>query len=136
MGQIAYENSVYERLRGKRHLQPIFSGGNYDMNRRLREYDPDLFMVWNNKKHKYEIHSLNHIGNTYACEVPNNRLDARIEQVIRAGDLRVRGKEIFREVDDWNERIERIAEKNRRDELKNVAGDLKRSFAKLAWNGV
>ena len=92
--------------------------------------------TWNSKKKKYEVHSLNHIGNTFACDVPNNHLDARVEQAVRAGDPRVRGKKVFQEINDWNERLERMAEQHRQDELEAIAGDLKSSFVELAWKGV
>lgn len=133
---LAFESNVYERLQGKPHLQPVFSGGVYDVTRRLREYDPALFVVWNTKRQHYEIHSLNHPINTYAADVPNNRLDARVEQVIRAGDLRIRGKEVFREIDDWNDRIERMAEEQRKNEILGLAEEMHPYFRQLGWEGI
>lgn len=136
MGQITFEHAVNEKLQGKPYLQPVFSGGNYDITRRLREYDPALFVVWNGKRRKYEVHSLSHIGNTYACDAPNNRLDARIEEEIRRGDIRVRGDAIFREVDDHNDYLERSIQNSRNDEIRAAAVDLKSSFAQLGWEGI
>lgn len=133
---IAYENNIYERLQGKRHLQPVFSGGCYDITRRIREYDPALFIVWNTRKSRYEIHSLNHKGNTFACLVPNNRLDARVEEEIRRGDLRVRGKQIFREIDENNERLERSAERSRQNDLLGLAEEMHPYFRQLGWEGL
>jgi hypothetical protein len=135
MGQLAFEREVYERLQGKHHLQPVFSDC-YDITSRLREYDKALFIVWNTRRQRYEVHSLDHVGNTYACEVPNNRLDGRVEEEVRRGDLRVRGKEIFREIDESNERLERMIERERRNELRAIAGEVKPYFAKMAWEGV
>lgn len=136
MGQVAFEHEVYERLQGRKHLQPVFSGGCYDITRRLREYDPALFVVWNPKRRKMEIHSLNNIGSTYGCDVPNNRLDARVETVIRMSDLKVRGQEIFKEIDALNERLEKSMERQRRDEIRAIAGEMKPYFAKLGWEGI
>ena len=136
MGHIAFENQVYERLQGKYHLQPFFSGGNYDITRRLREYDPALFVVWNNRRRKYEIHSLNHVVNTYACDVPDNRLDARVEDAVRKGDIRVRGGIVFREMDEHNERLERSAERTRRNELIGIAEEMYPYFRPLGWEGI
>lgn len=133
---IAYENNVYERLQGKRHLQPVFSGGCYDITRRIREYDPALFIVWNVRKQRYEVHSLNHPGNTFACLVPNNRLDARVEEEIRRGDLRVRGKQVFREIDENNERLERSAERSRQNDLLGLAEEMHPYFRQLGWEGL
>lgn len=133
---IAYENNVYERLQGKRHLQPVFSGGCYDITRRIREYDPALFIVWNVRKRRYEVHSLNHRGNTFACLVPNNRLDARVEEALRRGDLRVRGKQIFREIDEHNERLERSSERSRQNDLLGLAEEMHPYFRRLGWEGL
>jgi|GEM_PF-1480945 hypothetical protein len=136
MGQIAFENAVMERLQGKHHLQPIFSGGNYDMVRRLREYDPAMFVVWNRRRQKLEVHCLNHPQNTYACDVPNNRLDARVEEEVRRGDIRIRGTAIFKEIDEHNERLEKRREREYQDFLKAAAVEMKPYFAKVAWEGV
>lgn len=133
---IAFEHNVSERLQGKRHLQPIFSGGNYDITRRLREYDPALFVVWNSRRQKLEIHSLNHMVNTYACDVPNNRLDARVEEEVRRGDIRVRGGIVFREMDEHNERLERSQEQARRNELMGIAEEMHPFFRQLGWEGI
>ena len=132
---ITFEHNVYDRLQGKYHLQPVFNDV-HDIARVLREYDEQLFIVFNSRRRRYEVHTLGNRGNTYACDVPNNRLDSRVIKEIRRGDLRIRGKEIFREVEDWNERIERMAEQHRRDELAAVAGDMKSSFSRLAWEGL
>lgn len=106
------------------------------MNRRIREYDPALFVVWNRKRGKYEIHSLNHLGNSYAVDVPGNRLDARAEEALRKGDIRIRGSVIFREIDEHNENIEKSEHRQRRNELLGIAEELHPYFRKLAWEGV
>lgn len=136
MATMAFEHDVYERLQGKYHLQPIFSGGCYDMTRRLREYDPDLFIVWNSRRKKYEVHSLNHRPHTYACDVPDNRLDARIEEEIRRGDIRVRGGKVFREIEEHNERLEKSNDRQRRNDLLAVAEEMHPYFRRLGWEGL
>lgn len=133
---IAFENTVYERLQGKHHLQPVFSGGTYDMTRRLREYDPDLFIAWNNRRKRYEVHSLNHRPFTYACDVPDNRLDARMENVIRRGDIRVRGGKVFQEIEEHNERLEKSQERKRKNDLMGVAEEMYPHFRRLGWEGI
>jgi len=136
MATIAFENEVYERLQGKHHLQPVFSGGCYDITRRLREYDPALFVVWNAKRQRYEVHSLNHRGNTFACLVPNNRLDARVEETIRKGDLRVRGLRVLQEIDEHNERLEMSAERARHNDMLGMAEEMYPYFRRLGWEGI
>lgn len=131
-----FKHNVHERLQGKRHLQPIFSGGNYDITRRLREYDPALFVVWNSRRQKYEIHSLNHMVNTYACDVPGNRLDARVEEAIRKGDIRVRGGIVFREMDEVNERLEQTQERTRHNDLLGISEEMYPYFRQLGWEGL
>lgn len=133
---ISHENNVYERLQGKHHLRPVFSGGCYDLARRIREYDPAMFIVWNTRKQRYEVHSLNHYGNTFAMTVPNNRLDARLEEEIRKGDLRVRGNRIFREVDEHNERLEMSAERARHNDMLGMAEEMYPYFRRLGWEGI
>ncbi|MCL6557461.1 MAG: 2-hydroxyacyl-CoA dehydratase family protein [Firmicutes bacterium] len=135
MGQLAFEHEVAERLQGKPHLQPVFSDP-YDIARRIREQDPSFFVVWNTRRRAYEIHCLNHIGDTYALDVPNNRLDARVEHVLRKNNIRTRGMAIFREIDDANERLERSIERQRRNELRAIAGEVKPYFERLAWEGI
>lgn len=136
MGQIAFEHDVYERLQGKRHLQPIFSGGNYDMGNRLREYDPGMFVVWNSKRQQYEIHTLSNRGNTFAVNVPDNRLDGRLEEKVRRGDIRTRGMQVFREIDEHNERLERSKEQSRKNDLKGIAEEMYPYFRQAGWEGV
>ena len=136
MGQLALEYEVTERLQGKHHLQPIFSGGNYDMLRRLREYDPDLFIVWNRRRKKYEVHSLNHRPFTYACDVPSNRLDARLEEVIRRGDIRVRGGKVFAEMEEHNSRLEESRQRQRKNDMFGIAEEMHPYFRRLGWEGI
>jgi len=136
MGQLAFEHEVTERIQGRKALYPVFSGGNYDMVRRIREYNPDLFICWNTRRQRYEVHSLGNIGSTYICDVPDNRLDARLEGVLRRGDIRVRGKEIFAEIDRHNENIERSMERQRRNDLIGIAEEMHPYFRRLGWEGL
>jgi hypothetical protein len=136
MGTIAFENAVYDRLQGKHHLQPLFSSGAYDIPHRLREYDPALFVVFNTRRQRFEIHSLNHVINTYACDVPNNRLDGRVEEVVRRGDIRVRGGKVFVEMDEHNRRIAKSRERQRKNDLMGIAEEMYPYFRQAGWEGV
>ncbi|MHB8122589.1 MAG: hypothetical protein ACYDG4_10590 [Desulfuromonadaceae bacterium] len=136
MGQIAFEHEVYERLQGKRHLQPIFSGGCYDMGRRLRDYDPGMFIVFNTKRQQLEVHTLSNRGNTFAVNVPDNRLDGRLEEKVRCGDIRTRGMQVFRDIEKHNEKLERSKEQSRKNDLKGVAEEMYPYFKQAGWEGV
>lgn len=135
MGQLSFEREVEERLQGQYHLQPIFYSA-YDIPRRLREYDPALFVVWNTGRECYEVHSLAHIGSTYAADVPGNCLDARVEEVIRMGDLRIRGNKILTELFEHNKRVRERRERDAKNRRESVAEMLQPAFAKMAWEGV
>lgn len=135
MTKLAFEYAVYDRLRGKPYLEPIFNDV-YGVSRLIQEYDPQMFLVWDVRRKKYEIHSLGNQGSTYGCDVPNNRLDSRVLQEIRKGDLRIRGDKIFKEIEERNDFIERSIERQRRDDIKAAAVEMKSAFAKVAWEGV
>jgi hypothetical protein len=135
MGRLAFEHAVRERLQGKRHLQPVFSTGLYNVPHALRQYDKNLFVVWNRKRQRYEIHSLGHIHNTYACDVPNNRLDSRAEEAIRRGDMRIHGRRVLDEIDEHNERLERNLERRRRNDLMGISEEMYPYFRRLGWEG-
>jgi len=132
-GQLTFEYEVTNRLQGKPYLEPIFS---HDLAHWLREYDPNFFLVWNARRKKYEVHCLNHIGSTYGFDVPNNKLDSRVEVLIQKCNIRTRGEKIFREIDDWNEKLRKQMERRRRDEIQALAGEIKPIVSKLAWEGV
>lgn len=132
---IERENHIQDRLRGKVHLLPVLFHS-LNVPERLKEYDPDLFCVFNLKRKRYEVHSLDNKGNTYCFTVPGNELDSRVFSILRSGSIRNRGKEIFREMDRENERREESAERSRRNEILAAASEMKSSFAKVAWGEV
>jgi len=135
MGKLAYERQINERLRGKHHLRPLFTS-TYFIPERLSEYDPNLFVVFNTKKQRYEVHSLANKGDTFGFVVPLNELDYRTLYLARKNNLRTRGKQIFREIDEANEKLERSNARQRDNEIRAIAEELKPVFAKVAWEGV
>lgn len=135
MGQLAFEGQVHDRLQGITHLQPVFYSA-YDIPRRLREYDPSLFVVWNTSRECYEVHSLAHVGSTYAADVPGNCLDARVEEVIRMGDLRIRGNKVLTELFDHNARVRARKEREAKNRREAAIEMLQPAFRKVAWEGV
>jgi len=136
MGQLAFEHAVMERIQGRKTLYPVFSGGNYDMLRRIREYNPDLFLCWNVRRQRFEVHCLSNLGSSHVCDVPDNRLDARLEDILRKGNIRVRGKEIFAEMDRHNEQIEAGRERQRKNDLAGIAEEMYPYFRQLGWEGL
>jgi len=133
MTSLQFEYAVGDRLQKKHYLEPVFYGA-HDMTRLLREYDEQLFLVWNNKRKQYEVHSLGNRGSTFACDVPGNRLNSGVIDMIRRGDLRLRGYAVFDEVDRHNERIEAEAELRQQDFYQDlsesVADKLSKNYPK------
>lgn len=130
-----FERDVYYSLIGKPHLEPIFTSV-YGIPERAREVDPDIFIVRNTKRKVFEIHSLGNKGDTFCFVVPHKELDARTIALVRKGNLKTRGKAIFREMDEHNERLERSNERQRDNEINAIAREMKPYFAKYAWENV
>lgn len=149
--------SPEREVRIRPHLLLVLSSV-YQIPERLREYDPNLFVVLNTVRNIekaegvpvsertpfppgaipkwgawYEIHSLAHKGNTFAMAVPYGELDARILRDVWSGDLRMRGKRIFREIDEHNERVEALNRRALRTQAEAIARELHRPFADAAW---
>jgi len=130
---LSFQLEVESRLAGKPHLRPVFSHP-YDIPRRLREVDDTLFVVWNCKAKRYEIHSLEHRPDTYAWSVPFDQLDARTVRLARRNSMLTRGDAIFREMDERNERLEKSLKRQRRNELDAWAREVAHGlFRKTAY---
>jgi len=128
-----YKYNIRERLRGWSHLVPVFTN-TYRIPERLREIDPNLFVVFNASTQGYEIHSLANTGHTFSLNVPFKDLDARLEAFVRKYSLR-RGKRVFREIDEHNEKLEKSIEKQRSNDIRGLADEIYRPARRLAWWG-
>lgn len=128
-------DKIKDRLRGKPHLIPVFSSV-YSIPERLYEYDSSMFVVWNVTERRYEIHCLDHVGDTFGMPVPYYELDSRIVERVKRSDLRLHGRDIFRQIDENNERLERSRERQRRNDINAAAREMAPAFRKLAWEGV
>lgn len=104
----------------------------YGVARRLREIDPDLYLAWNPVVQRYEVHDRRaHPKHTLVLRVqePDGSFrlpDGRVIEAI----LKYRGKsikEIVREIDEHNEKLERSIQRQRLDIAEGLADDL--SFA-------
>ncbi len=126
--------AIAERLRGKNHLI-MQETSLFSIPERLAEYDPDFFVVFNRRKGKYEVHSLANRGDTHCMDVLFDGLDARIlRQIARTDQRRHSFKELVRQVDNHNERLEAQNERHRRSELNAFARESRSAFQKIAWS--
>lgn len=116
------------------HLIPLYDSV-YNVPQRVNEYNADLFTVFNPKSQYFEIHSLEHDGNlpSLQCALPYKNLDARTERYIRQNDIRVRGQEIFREIERDEQLKEKRQERERRNMVRDIASETQSMFAKDAW---
>lgn len=123
---------VFDRLQGKSHLEPVETSVC-----KVPEYldflDEDLFVVFNCKLKRYEVHSLANRGLTFLFSVPWGVLDERTIEVFRKSNLKTRNiKDIIREIDEYNEKLERSNERHRRNETKAWALENRSRFKKFA----
>jgi len=129
-----YKEKIRDRLRGKPHLRPVFSNVCF-IPERLRQVDPNLFVVLNTITQRFEVHSLANIGNTFSLLVPFSELDGRIEEHVKKFDLRRHGKHIFQEMEAKNEERERALERERANRARILADELHKPVRKLAYWG-
>ena len=128
------ETEIQDRLRGKRdYLIPVFHD-TFCISDRLKEYDPAFFIAFNSITQRFEIHSLENIGNTFCFAVGYKELDARVLRSVRKSNLRTRGKKIFQEIDEQNARAERSKERQRRNNIRAMAEEMHPHFREEAWN--
>lgn len=115
-----FQKEVRARLSDKPFLQPVFDDI-YDIARRLRGVDPTLFAVFNVKSNSYEIHSLAHRPNTFAWQVPwPGVMDGRVLEKALFNRVE-RAKEVFREMEESNKRLEIQAQKEFEQKAKETA---------------
>jgi len=91
---------------------------------RVKEYDSSYFVVWNNLKEQFEIHSTDNIGDTFCMSVPWKELDDRVIKMLRKNDLRNRGQKIFDEIDRHNEKLEKANKKQIQDYIKDISKEM------------
>ncbi len=126
------KSEIKDRLTGKPHLMPVYTHV-YNIPERLRSNDPNLFVVFNAKTQKYEVHSLANKGHSLSLVVPFRELDARVEEFVKKYDLRRHGKKIYRDIDEHNEQLERSIERDRRNRAEGLADELYKPIRRMAW---
>jgi len=97
----------------------------YHIPERLKEIDPNYFVVFNTETQKFEVHHSEQIGNTLALNIPYEELDARTIELIHKNRIENIDK-IIDEIDNWNEWIEKEHEKKLFDEAGQKVKDIYR----------
>lgn len=129
-----YRHQVHLIIEKRPYLYPIFEHV-LDIPRRVFHYDDSFFVVFNKQNQRYEIHSLDYPeGNTISCTIPFNELDERTMEHIWYNDIRVHGKEIFRRLEQSEERARIRAEREQKQLARDFAIEHRSEFAKDAWN--
>jgi len=129
----AFKHAVRLKLEGSGHLEPIFSHV-FDIPERVQDYDEHFFVVYNHRKEQFEIHSLDYPkGNTHSCTV-GKQLDSRALEHIYNNDIRVHGREIFKRIEESEERARAAAEREQKNWFHSIAQEMQPYFAKHAWH--
>lgn len=132
----AFKYQVEDALRKQsaHHLKPMFTSM-FAIPERVYEYDHAFFVVYNTSTGKYEIHSLNHYPETHALTVPYGELDVRALRWLWRNDLRVHGRDVFRRIEQGEERREKSNQRDWKNWVESVAKETQSEFAKDAWLG-
>lgn len=125
-------DDILHRLRNSHHLH-LVEQSVYDIPRRLEEYDPDMFVVFNSRKQKYELHSIQYSGETFQTTFQYDDLDARALRHVWENDLAVHGREIFRRIERDEEKQKKAKEREFKNWVQGVASETKSMFSKDAW---
>ena len=94
----------------------MVTGDIYHIEERLKDIDPDITLDFNPNNGNYPVF---HKG-YFVMEWPRP-LDARLLTHMRKIDMRRRGYDPFKEIDEHNERLEQSLEKDRLDNMEQVA---------------
>ena len=95
-------------------------GDLYDIASRIKEIDPDYFVFYSYRHHRYEIHSKSQKFNSLALVVPYPELDGRTLELVRKTRVE-RFNEIMEEEKRDNERLDK---KRVREVVKNAEANL------------
>ena len=82
---------------------------------RLKSIDKKYFVVYNTKKHKYEVH-YSRAKNTYELTVPYKNLDARTINLVLSTKIENQ-KQIYEKIEQENQMLE---QKNKVQALENL----------------
>ena len=106
----------------KEHLK-VINDDLFGIARRLKEIDDGYFLVYNCLLGRYEVHSNKNIGDTLSLVCPYDRVDVRLLSLVRK-TKRENAKEIFKSIEEHNEKIEKNEEKKKIEDTKDRAKEL------------
>lgn len=113
------------------HYKILVEDSVYEIPQRLKEYDSSFFVVYNTRSYKYEVHSTDNLFNTYCFTVPYDELDSRTIDLVKKNDTKKFGaKELEREIDENNKKIEEQKKKNQKKWIEDVAKETHSAFKK------
>lgn len=121
-------NLLYDRP----HLTPVFTS-TMNIPERVHEYAEELFIVYNNHTDRFELHATDSVPTTFNAALPYKKLDARTLRYIRKTDIKVRGDQIFKELDQSEKKIQRDQENDAKRFTHDFAKEFQSEFAKDAW---
>lgn len=94
----------------------------HDISRRLREYDPTYFLLYNHRTGKTEVHNTENVGNTYCFSNPFDELDQRLIDKVEETDIqRIGAKVRMMQIEEEERLLELAKEKELKDTASNVA---------------
>lgn len=126
------KEDIYHLLKGRPHLTPVFSSA-LNIPERVKDYDPDLFLVFNQKNERFEIHSYEAGETSYNATLPFKSLDARTLRYIRKNDIKVHGMKIYDRINESEKKAEQQKEKDKKNFIRDFASEFQSEFAKDAW---
>ncbi len=102
----------------------------FSIPQRVKAYNKDLFVVWNAKHERFEIHNHANRGTTFCFAVPYKELDCRVLELIRKGDVRNRGDSIYKEMHEHNRKLEEQNERERKHWIDTAVKESRPYFQK------
>lgn len=124
-------SEVREKVRHKPRLTPLLTSA-LSIPERIYEYNPRLFLCYNNVENAFEIHNLDQTI-SFCAKLPYATLDARTLHYIWQNDIRVHGKAIFKRVEDSEERQRKQKDREFHNWVEDVAKETQSMIAKDAW---
>lgn len=125
----SYQYEVTIKCKERPDLTPVFSSV-HNTPEQICEYNPRLFVAFNNKTERFEIHSLDDRTLIGGAVLPYKSLDARAIRWIKQNDIRRRGKEILRELDLADEKMKRDRAREFRNWVEDVGKETRSAFAR------
>jgi hypothetical protein len=109
-------------MRSLQDYKEIIEDSVYGIPQRLKDYDPSFFVVRNHKTGKFEIHSTDNMFDSYCFTVHFDELDQRTLDIVMKNDMNKKSaRDLEREVDEHNEKIEKAQKRDFHNWAESVA---------------